>query len=63
MPEATVDQFTAAGAVRISVGGALNNAAVSPLISAGKEMLEQGSFSWLGNLAPGKEIRSLLNRQ
>ena len=56
----TVDEFAAAGAKRISIGGALNWATVSPLLSAGKEMLEQGSFSWTADMASGKEVMQLL---
>ena len=57
---ATMDQFNAAGVCRISTGGALAWAAVNPLLLAGKEMLEQGSFEWLKGMAKGTEIQSLL---
>ena len=56
----TVDEFAAAGAKRISVGGALAWACVKPLLDAGKEMLEQGSFAWTKNLASGADIKRLL---
>lgn len=35
-------------------------AAVNPLITAGKEMLETGTFSWLDSVARGQEIRKLI---
>lgn len=60
LPGASIEQFTQAGATRISVGGALNYAAVNPLLTAGKEMLEAGTFDWLNDLARGQEIRKLL---
>ena len=57
----TVDEFGAAGAKRISVGGALNWLAVNPVISAGKEMLERGSFSWTSEMASNAEVRRLID--
>ena len=60
MPGATVEQYSQAGANRISVGGALNYAAVNPLLVAGKEMLEPGRFSWLTQMANSAEVRKLL---
>mgnify|MGYP002629581983 CR=1 FL=1 len=59
---ANVQQLVEAGANRISVGGALTYAAVAPLLRAGTEMLEHGSFDWMESVADGKEIRRLLNR-
>lgn len=63
MPKATVEEFGEAGAQRISTGGALNYAAVHPIINAGREMLEAGSFSWLGQLAAGRDIRTLFGEE
>jgi len=57
----TVDEFAAAGASRISVGGALNWLTVKPLITAGKEMLESGTFDWTAGMASGGEIKELLS--
>jgi len=56
----SVRELAAAGGTRVSVGGALTYAAVAPLLHAGKEMLEQGTFNWVGNIANSGEIRSLL---
>ena len=56
----TVAEFSEAGAKRISVGGALTYAAANPLIIAGKEMLEHGTFNWLAGMASGKEIAKLM---
>ncbi|MEQ8953344.1 MAG: isocitrate lyase/phosphoenolpyruvate mutase family protein, partial [Gammaproteobacteria bacterium] len=60
MPKATVAQFSEAGATRISIGGALNLVAVAPIISAGKEMLEQGTFTWSRTAAARAEVNKLL---
>jgi len=57
----TVDEFAEAGAKRISIGGALNLAAVNPVLNAGKEMLEHGTFNWVKQMAPGKDVKSLIS--
>jgi 2-methylisocitrate lyase-like PEP mutase family enzyme len=57
---ATVDDFAQAGAKRISVGGALNWAAVNPLLIAGREMLEQGTFNWMREIASSAEVKKYL---
>lgn len=59
--ECTLEQMSAAGATRVSVGGALSSAALNPLLTAGKEMLNQGSFAWTNSMANGKEVRELLD--
>lgn len=58
----TVDELAAAGAKRISIGGALANAAIGATIKAGREMLAGGSFGWLAGTAPGADVEKLLNR-
>ena len=60
---ATVPQLADLGVTRVSTGGALNWSAVNPLISAGKEMLEQGSFNWLTGMAKGTEVQALLKKK
>jgi 2-methylisocitrate lyase-like PEP mutase family enzyme len=60
MPGATLADFAAAGARRISLGAALTWATVKPLLDASREMLDSGTFSWLGNSASGAEIKKLL---
>ncbi|MEZ5552949.1 MAG: isocitrate lyase/phosphoenolpyruvate mutase family protein [Pseudomonadales bacterium] len=60
MPDASLQDFSAAGAKRVSVGGALTWAAVKPLLDAGREMLDQGTFGWIRNTAPGAEVNRLL---
>jgi 2-methylisocitrate lyase-like PEP mutase family enzyme len=44
---ATVAELADAGAKRISVGNALASLAMGPVIDAGREMLERGTFGWL----------------
>ena len=60
-PGASMADFEAAGARRVSLGGSLTWAAVRPLLDAGREMLERGTFDWLAQVAPGAEIRKLLD--
>lgn len=57
----TVEQFAEAGARRVSIGSALSMACWQPLLSAGREMLEQGSFDWTQNMASGRELGQLLS--
>ncbi|MGH8224616.1 MAG: isocitrate lyase/PEP mutase family protein [Gammaproteobacteria bacterium] len=56
----TVAQLAAAGAKRISIGGALARASTAALLNAAKEMREQGSFGWTADLASGAEIDAML---
>jgi 2-methylisocitrate lyase-like PEP mutase family enzyme len=58
--EASLKELAAAGAQRVSVGGALTWTCLNPLLSASREMLEQGTFSWIGRVAAAKEFRSLM---
>jgi 2-methylisocitrate lyase-like PEP mutase family enzyme len=60
IPGVTAAQMEAVGAKRLSIGGALARGALSPVLRAGKEMIEQGSFGWTGDLAANNEIRALL---
>ena len=60
LPQATLAQLQEAGAKRISVGGALANAAIGSLLNAGTEMREQGSFAWLSAAAKRNDIVTLL---
>ncbi|MGR9091277.1 MAG: isocitrate lyase/PEP mutase family protein [Gammaproteobacteria bacterium] len=58
---ATVSDFANAGAKRISVGSALTWAAVNPLLQGAGEMLEHGTFDWLGDMASSKTVNGLLS--
>ena len=57
---ASVDEFAESGAKRVSIGGALNWAAVNPILKAGKEMLAQGTFNWTAEMAPHGEVKKLI---
>ena len=60
MPNSSVADFHAAGAKRISIGGALTYAAVRPVIEFGERMLNEGSFAWTSEMASGARISELL---
>jgi 2-methylisocitrate lyase-like PEP mutase family enzyme len=47
---ATVAELSDAGATRISVGSALAPLAMGPVIEAGREMLDAGTFTWLSRM-------------
>jgi 2-methylisocitrate lyase-like PEP mutase family enzyme len=59
-PDITVAQLGAAGAKRISVGGALSRLALATFLSAGRAMKEQGSFAWMRDMAPTADVWRLL---
>lgn len=58
--QASVDSLSAAGARRLSTGGALALASLAPVIEAGREMLEQGTFGWLSAVGKGAQARKYL---
>jgi len=58
---ASVDDFATAGAKRVSIGGALNWAAVNPVLTAAQEMLEHGTFNWTAGMARAAQVNKLLN--
>jgi 2-methylisocitrate lyase-like PEP mutase family enzyme len=47
---ATVAELADAGAKRISVGSALADLSMGPVIAAGRELLERGTFGWLAGM-------------
>lgn len=57
---ATVADLAAAGAKRLSVGGALARAATTAMLNAAKEMRDAGTFGWLRGMASGREVSDLL---
>ncbi|MBL4573915.1 MAG: isocitrate lyase/phosphoenolpyruvate mutase family protein [Gammaproteobacteria bacterium] len=60
MPGIDVAEFSECGANRISLGGALNFAAINPVLEASVEMIEKGTFDWLGSRADGAVVTELL---
>lgn len=57
---ATLEQLSAAGAKRISTGGALARASITTLLRASMEMLKEGGFEWTSDLATSAEVKQLL---
>jgi 2-methylisocitrate lyase-like PEP mutase family enzyme len=56
-PTLTVDQLSAAGVKRISVGGAMSRFALAAFLQSAREMKDKGSFSFVTKMAPIKELR------
>lgn len=57
----TVEQLAAVGAKRISVGGALSRVALAAVIRAGREMREQGSFTFVKDPISSREIGEMMS--
>jgi 2-methylisocitrate lyase-like PEP mutase family enzyme len=60
MKGVTLKQLSSAGAKRISTGGALARAAVTALLRAGREMLEEGGFAWSSDLVSTAAVKEML---
>jgi 2-methylisocitrate lyase-like PEP mutase family enzyme len=56
-PTLTVEQLSAAGVKRISVGGALSRVALASFLKCAREMKENGSFTYVREMATIKELR------
>lgn len=56
-PTLTLDQLAAAGVKRISVGGALSRVALAAFLKSAREMKELGAFTFIGEMAPIKDLR------
>ena len=54
----TVDQLSAAGVKRISVGGAMERYALAAFLKCAREMKEHGAFTYVREMAPIGEIRA-----
>jgi len=63
LPDITLAELHDAGAKRISIGGALANAAIGSLLKAGAEMREKGTFGWLSTAAARADIARLLEKE
>lgn len=59
----TVPELTAAGVKRISLASSLHTAAMSALVNAAEEVLQHGTFDYLGRMAPAAKIRGFWRRQ
>jgi 2-methylisocitrate lyase-like PEP mutase family enzyme len=59
-PGITAAQLAAAGAKRISVGGALSRLALAAFAKAGQAMKDDGSFAWMGDMMTFADVRKML---
>ena len=57
-PTLTLAQLSDAGVKRISVGGALSRVALAAFLRCAREMKDKGSFTYVRDMAPIKEIRA-----
>ena len=60
LPGVTLEEYEAAGVRRVSVGGAIARYAMTATVSAGREMLEKGTFSYLKGLMPARDAAAML---
>ena len=60
-PTLTVEQLSAAGVKRISVGGAMQRHALAAFLRCAREMKDNGAFSFVRDMAPMKEVRAAFN--
>ena len=56
-PTLTLAQLSEAGVKRISVGGAMSRFALAAFLTSAREMKENGSFTYVRDMAPVKELR------
>ena len=56
-PTLTVEQLSAAGVKRISVGGAMARVALAAFLKCAREMKDHGAFTYVREMAPIKEVR------
>ncbi len=54
----TADDLAAAGVKRISVGGSIARYAMAAFLQAGREMKEQGRFTFIKDAAPSKQLKA-----
>lgn len=56
-PTLTLEQLSAAGVKRISVGGALSRVALAAFLRCAREMKNKGSFTYVREMTPIKDLR------
>lgn len=61
-PDLTVAQLAEAGVKRISVGGALSRLALAAFLRGAREMAERGTFTWVRETAPSRELKAVFGR-
>jgi 2-methylisocitrate lyase-like PEP mutase family enzyme len=58
-PDLSVAQLAEAGVKRISVGGALSRLALAAFLRGAREMAERGTFTWVRETAPSRELKAV----
>ncbi len=58
-PDLSLAQLAEAGVKRISVGGALSRLALAGFLQGAREMAERGTFTWVRDTAPSKELKAV----
>ncbi len=61
-PEITAKQLAGVGVKRISVGGALSRLAFAAVRDAALAMRNAGTFNWVRNTLPGKDLKAILQQ-
>ncbi|HEX2565908.1 MAG TPA: isocitrate lyase/phosphoenolpyruvate mutase family protein, partial [Burkholderiales bacterium] len=61
-PAITLQQLADAGVKRVSIGGALSRLAYAAVRDAAVAMRDQGSFAWLREAMPGKDLKALFRQ-
>ncbi|MDR3704203.1 MAG: isocitrate lyase/phosphoenolpyruvate mutase family protein [Candidatus Sulfopaludibacter sp.] len=59
----SLEELSALGVKRVSVGGSLARAAFGTLLRAGREMREQGTFTFAGDAVSSREINGVFRRR
>lgn len=57
-PSITAADLAALGVKRISVGGSIARFAMAAFLKAGREMKENGTFAFIGNATPSKQLKA-----
>ena len=61
-PALTAEQLAEAGVKRISVGGALSRLALAAFLRGAREMKDRGTFTWVRDTVPSREIKPIFQR-
>lgn len=61
-PNLTTQQLAEAGVKRVSVGGTLSRLAFAAVRDAALAMRDQGSYRWVREAMPGKDLKAILER-
>lgn len=62
-PDLTTQQLAEAGVKRISVGGTLSRLAFAAVRDAALAMRDQGSYQWVRDAMPGKDLKAILEKR